>query len=272
MFVNNPDVLRQMLPISAATHHILKGMFALEPRDRSSLRQIRKLILAVDRFCLTEEELKTAPAAARAAAAAVRPVAPPPVAVAPVIAPAPRASLLAESFERQQITEPQVDIVGGEGEYAQVAVRGVDTEFHNQHWSQHSSYADIDQDVLNQIDYHHHHHHHQPQVVYHRGQTPAQHAQAQAHAQVATPPLVGGGDPFALEHTSSQSLSSGDASLPPTPEFNPADKSVAGNGGIKVTGTGISPAWTGGQQNVQIQEPELFHMSPLAHQRQAFNI
>lgn len=268
MFVNNPDSLRNILPISAATLHILKGMFALEPRDRPSLRQIRKQILAVDTFCLTEEQLKTAHAAARAAAAAVRPIAPPPPVVVAPVAPVgaiPPRALLEESFERQHITEPQVDIVGGDGEYAQVAVRGVDAEFHNQHWSQHSSYADLDQDVLNQINYHHqHHHHHQPQVVYHRAQAPAEHAQAHAHAQVHTPSLVGGGDPFALEHISSQS--SGDASLPPTPEFNPADKAAVANG------AGVTPAWTVAQQKVQLQEPELFHMSPLSPHRQAFNI
>ena len=268
MFVNNPDTLKNILPISAATHHILKGMFAIEPRDRPSLRQIRKLILAVDTFCLTEEQLRTAHSAARAAAAAVRPAvvapaAPPPVVVA---TPAPRAPL-EECFERHHITEPRLDLVRSEAEYAQVAVRAVhvDADYHDQHWSQHSSYADLDQDVLNQIDYHHHHHHHAP-TVYRRAQTPAPHAQ-HVHAAAGTPSLVGGGNPFALETTSSQSSSSGDASLPPTPEFNPADKAVNGGGVIPVP----VPAWTVGQQKVQYQDPELLHMSPLAPHRQALN-
>jgi len=85
-FVHNPDFLRTILPISHATNRILKGLFALEPRDQMSLRELRKRIQAVDTFTMTEDELRTAHSAARAAAASVRPI-PPAAKVAPVQVP-----------------------------------------------------------------------------------------------------------------------------------------------------------------------------------------
>lgn len=146
--------------------------------------------MAVDTFTMTEDELRHAHSAARAAAASVR----------PKVVEAPPA--------------PQVNVIDHDGSYAAIEV---DQHVQGQQqWSQYSQYADIDQDVLDQIDYQQTH---QRQV-----QVPAQAAYSSG-----TPALVGGAaDPYALRPTHSRSSSSGEASsLPPTPEFKPADKANA---------------------------------------------
>jgi serine/threonine protein kinase len=71
-YVHNPEFLRTILPISHATNRILKGLFALEPVERMSLRELRRQVLALDTFTMTDDELRTAHSAARAAAAASR--------------------------------------------------------------------------------------------------------------------------------------------------------------------------------------------------------
>jgi len=155
--------------------------------------------MAVDTFTMTEDELRHAHSAARAAAASVRPKVVE-QAVLPPIAP-----------------QPIVNVIDHDGSYTAIDVdQHVRDQFQGHQWSQYSEYADIDQDVLDQIDYQRH--------------VPAQaHAQAPANVSSETPALVGGAqDPYALRPTHSRSSSSGDASsLPPTPEFNPADKSNA---------------------------------------------
>jgi hypothetical protein len=159
-----------------------------------SLRVLRKLVMAVDTFTMTEDELRHAHSAARAAAASVR----------PKVVEAPPA--------------PQVNVIDHDGSYTAVDVdQHLQGQVQGQQLSQYSTYADIDQDVLDQIDY----------------QNQNQHQDQRVPAQVAfsaeTPALVGGAaDPYALRPTHSRSSSSGDASsLPPTPEFNPADKANA---------------------------------------------
>lgn len=150
--------------------------------------------MAVDTFTMTEDELRHAHSAARAAAASVRPKV--------VEAPA-----------------PQVNVIDHDGSYTAIDVdQHVQDQIQGQQWSQYSQYADIDQDVLDQIDY-------QQQ---HQRQVPAQAAYG-INVSTGTPALVGGAaDPYALRPTHSRSSSSGDASsLPPTPEFNPADKANA---------------------------------------------
>lgn len=191
-YVHDPDFLRTILPISHSTNQILKGLFALDPKDRMSLRVLRKLVMAVDTFTMTEDELRHAHSAARAAAASVRPK---------VVEAAPA---------------PQVNVIDHDGSYTAIDVDNVHQQIQGQQWSQYSQYADIDQNVLDQIDYQHTH---QRQV-----QVPAQAAYSSE-----TPALVGGAaDPYSLRPTHSRSSSSGDASsLPPTPEFNPADKANA---------------------------------------------
>jgi serine/threonine protein kinase len=229
-YVHDPDFLRTILPISHATNHILKGLFALDPKDRVSLRTLRKLVLAVDTFTMTEDELRHAHSAARAAAAAVRPKG----VVAPVVAP----------------VEPIVNVIDHNGAYAHIEV---DVPAGHQDWSAHSTYADIDQNVLDQIDYQQQHV--RPQVV------PAHYAQL-ASSEPDTPSLVGGAaDPYALRPTHSRSSSSGDASLPPTPEFNPADKTQGG---------GAVPEWNLANKKMAEQDRPAYANPP--HIRNPFSL
>lgn len=225
------------------------------------------MVLAVDTFTMTEEELRHAHSAARAAAASVRPAAVP----APVSAPAPpRAPTPAPPRnvhpieEDEDMSEPQVAIVGEHGEYTQVPIHGVNYE--GQHWSQHSAYADLDPRILEQIDYQRHPAQihaatpvqlQQPKI---RFATPPQAYRGQ-HTPVETPSLVGT-DPYALAPTTSRSSSSGDASLPPTPEFKPADKANAG---------GMSQwATSGNKKPIEFREPDVLHISPIL--RPGFNL
>jgi serine/threonine protein kinase len=76
-FVEYPDFLKSILPITEDTHHILKGLFAIEPTQRTSLADLRRQILGVRSFTLSDDELRYAHSAARLAAAAVRQAPPP---------------------------------------------------------------------------------------------------------------------------------------------------------------------------------------------------
>lgn len=223
-YVHDPDFLRTILPISHATNHILKGLFALDPKERVSLRTLRKLVLAVETFTMTEDELRHAHSAARAAAAAVRPK----VVVAPVPVP----------------VEPIANVIDHNGAYAHIDVDlDVPSSPHGD-WSAHSTYADLDQDVLDQIDYQH-----QQQQVARPHVIPAHYPQ-HVSAETETPSLVGGAaDPYALRPTHSRSSSSGDASLPPTPEFNPADKGH---------GAGAVPEWNLGNKKMAEQDRPIY--------------
>lgn len=69
-YLGNPDFLRSILPISDHTNRILKRIFALNPQARISLAELRREILAVKRFTMTEEELQHATRATREAAKA----------------------------------------------------------------------------------------------------------------------------------------------------------------------------------------------------------
>ncbi len=149
-----------------------------------TLKELRRLILAIESFTMTDDELRTAHSAARAAAAAVRP--PPP---SPVPAALPKVSVVDADVD---YFRPHAD--------ADLEVYPADG------WSSNSAFA-IDEAVFDQIDFSRP----QPPVHYHPA-TPAE-----------TPMLLDN-DPCALVATSSRSSSSGDVSLPPTPEFNPADK------------------------------------------------
>jgi len=195
-YVHDPDFLRTILPISHSTNQILKGLFALDPKDRMSLRVLRKLVMAVDTFTMTEEELRHAHSAARAAAASVRP----------------------KVVETPAAPQVKVNVIDHDGSYTAIDVdHHIQDQIQGQQWSQYSQYADLDQNVLAQIDY----------EQQHQRQAPVQ--PFAVNVSSGTPALVGGAaDPYALRPTHSRSSSSGDASsLPPTPEFNPADKANA---------------------------------------------
>ncbi|GAA5862708.1 hypothetical protein JCM3774_001892 [Rhodotorula dairenensis] len=69
-YLGNPDFLRSILPISEHTNRILKRIFALNPQARISLAELRREIMAVRKFTMTEEELAHATRATREAAKA----------------------------------------------------------------------------------------------------------------------------------------------------------------------------------------------------------
>ncbi|GAA5973537.1 hypothetical protein JCM11641_007105 [Rhodosporidiobolus odoratus] len=69
-YLGNPDFLRSILPISEPTNRILKRIFALNPLARISLPELRREIMAVKTFVMTEDELRTATRATREAARA----------------------------------------------------------------------------------------------------------------------------------------------------------------------------------------------------------
>lgn len=164
-----------------------------------SLRLLRKLVMAVDTFTMTEEELRHAHSAARSAAASVRP----------------------KVVEAPPAPQVKVNVIDHDGSYTAIDVdHHIQDQIQGQQWSQwsqYSQYADLDQNVLAQIDY----------EQQHQRQAPVQ--PFAVNVSSGTPALVGGAaDPCALRPTHSRSSSSGDASsLPPTPEFNPADKANA---------------------------------------------
>ncbi|KAG8828913.1 hypothetical protein FRC17_007365 [Serendipita sp. 399] len=69
-FVHDSEFLPHILPVSAACNEILKQIFTLDPKDRITLPQLRQAIRKVERFTMTNEELRRAPEACKAAARA----------------------------------------------------------------------------------------------------------------------------------------------------------------------------------------------------------
>jgi serine/threonine protein kinase len=69
-FMDDPDSLRSILPLSRAANDLLKRCFALDPRQRISAAELRREVLAVDRFIMSKSELLRSPSAVRAAAKA----------------------------------------------------------------------------------------------------------------------------------------------------------------------------------------------------------
>lgn len=69
-YLGNPDFLRSILPISEHTNRILKRIFALNPAVRISLAELRREIMSIKMFVMTENELRHATRATREAARA----------------------------------------------------------------------------------------------------------------------------------------------------------------------------------------------------------
>ena len=69
-FTEDPEFLRSILPLSRATNDVLKRCFALDPRQRITAVELRREVLAIDRFTMNKPELLRSPSAVRAAAKA----------------------------------------------------------------------------------------------------------------------------------------------------------------------------------------------------------
>jgi hypothetical protein len=71
-FEHNPDFLQTILPISSCTLSILKAIFKLDPKERITALELRKMVLAMEgkSWLMSEEELIVAHPAARDAALA----------------------------------------------------------------------------------------------------------------------------------------------------------------------------------------------------------
>ncbi|WVW79252.1 hypothetical protein I302_101219 [Kwoniella bestiolae CBS 10118] len=264
-YVHNPDFLRTILPISRATNRILKGLFALEPRDRTPLKVLREQILRVETFSMTDEELKSAHSAARAAAAAVRQAAPAPAPAPPVhvTPPAPAPARKASHISAHRVAVP--DTIEEDAELDEFAYQHAqrkhrankpkytrreseaNAEASSSSWSSGSStyatlsQAQIDKNVFAQIDFS-------------QKNAPVPTANSSLES-TETPSLISGEvqDPMDMFRTSSRSSSSGDISLPPTPEFSPID-----NG----SPTRPRPINSKAHNNLQhITRPDLLHVN-----------
>lgn len=79
-FLYNRDFLRSVLPISVQANNLLKRIFHLNPLNRINIPDLRREILAIETFFMSEEELSLASDVVRSAAAnyaAPRPTTPP---------------------------------------------------------------------------------------------------------------------------------------------------------------------------------------------------
>ncbi len=70
-FLQNPNFLRSILPISNSLNYVLRRIFEVDPHLRLTLKQLRVLIEDMDSFNMSEAELRNAHSAAQAAAASV---------------------------------------------------------------------------------------------------------------------------------------------------------------------------------------------------------
>lgn len=66
-FVQNPDFLRTILPISLELNDLLKRIFRLDPEERISLSQMLTAVARMTTFTMSEHELRLAHAAAQSA-------------------------------------------------------------------------------------------------------------------------------------------------------------------------------------------------------------
>lgn len=71
-YLRRPDFLMDILPISEEANGILKRIFTVRPEWRISTRDLRKAVIAVESFTVTEAEMKAREHRARIAAAQAR--------------------------------------------------------------------------------------------------------------------------------------------------------------------------------------------------------
>ncbi|WVQ75460.1 hypothetical protein IAR50_005085 [Cryptococcus sp. DSM 104548] len=212
-YVHNHDFLRTILPISVETNTILKGLFALEPEDRISLRELKKMVMNVEKFTMTDEELRTAHTAARQAAAVVRQ--PPPTSndtkVAPVeVSLPPKVPHIAPIDEVDEIDDEALDSFAQGHDNARIRAfeqsdyRSVSPSFPpSPTWSSMSAASSLSSDLGDGVSF-----------------APLDHAafdttsRAPRVMDMSTPQLVDGSDPFDLLTSRS---SSSDGSMLYTP-------------------------------------------------------
>jgi serine/threonine protein kinase len=194
-FVHDPDFLRTILPISSATNRILKGIFALEPSERMTLRELRRAIVCVETFTMTEEELRGAHSAAT---------------VRPIPAPAPQPQPVIEVKVIQPEPEIELGMVVDESVYYDQN----QNQPHMPNFSTASAF-DIEPSLLDQIDF---------------AQPITQVSPAIHNAPRIPTTSTFGIEPLVPNSSRSSSSGDGDISLPPTPEFNPACDKVAPGG------------------------------------------
>lgn len=60
LYVDRPNFLREMLPISEGAHEILQRTLALDPKNAIDLRSLRRLVEDLDTFYMNEEDVRAA--------------------------------------------------------------------------------------------------------------------------------------------------------------------------------------------------------------------
>lgn len=68
-FLHNRDFLRSVLPISSQANDLLKHIFHITPRNRITIPDLRRAVLAIDTFFMSEKELALSNDAVRSVAA-----------------------------------------------------------------------------------------------------------------------------------------------------------------------------------------------------------
>lgn len=64
-YLQDPTFLRRILPISTECLEVLKGIFSVDPSQRVTLAELRKQVLAINSFSMSEQEVLRARAAAQ---------------------------------------------------------------------------------------------------------------------------------------------------------------------------------------------------------------
>lgn len=72
-YINDPDALRETLPVSTPACDLLKRIFTFRAGERIELPELRAAVLAMDDFFLTDGQLATSTSAVKCAAAGYTP-------------------------------------------------------------------------------------------------------------------------------------------------------------------------------------------------------
>jgi hypothetical protein len=177
---------------------------------------LRRQVLAVETFTMTDEELQHAHSAARAAAAAVRPA--PVAAAVPVAVPAPA------PVHPTPTPTPRHAPAPAQARAHASPTRAVHPRIQAHKVSETNSYTTSSEwshasDYMSAGS--------RDAEMYSSAESSYPSSSSPQTLETPTPMLIDTADSYALVATSSRSSSSGDVSLPPTPDFNPADRQPA---------------------------------------------